>query len=215
MARRRSPTASSVPTAPCSTPPKSKPSARRSTRPSRSRRSPSLAPGVSVSGLTSHGKHLMENIGSLAILLAFCFAVYAVTASLAGKWARRPFLVLSAERAVYSIWVLLSVAAGLLIYSLIHGDYRLAYVVMHSNQSMPTVYKFAAWWGGQEGSLLFWSWLLASYASVVVFRNRRKFREMMPYVTAVLMATQTFFLILIAFVAEPFEVLMQGKGNIV
>ena len=157
----------------------------------------------------------MENIGSLAILLAFCFAVYAVTASLAGKWARRPFLVLSAERAVYSIWVLLSVAAGLLIYSLIHGDYRLAYVVMHSNQSMPTVYKFAAWWGGQEGSLLFWSWLLASYASVVVFRNRRKFREMMPYVTAVLMATQTFFLILIAFVAKPFEVLMQGKGNIV
>ena len=46
----------------------------------------------------------MENIGSLAILLAFCFAIYAVVASLAGKWAKRPFLILSAERAVYSIW---------------------------------------------------------------------------------------------------------------
>ena len=61
----------------------------------------------------------MENIGALAILLAFCFAVYAVVASLAGKWANRPFLVLSAERAVYSIWVLLTTAAGLLIYALI------------------------------------------------------------------------------------------------
>ncbi len=154
----------------------------------------------------------MENIGTLAILLAFCFAIYSVVASLVGKWTKRPFLVLSAERSVYSIWVLLTVAAGILIYSLIQGDFRLAYVVMHSDRSMPTVYKFASWWGGQEGSLLFWSWLLASYSTVVVFRNRRKFRDMMPYVTAVLMATQTFFLILIAFVAKPFSVLMAGKA---
>jgi cytochrome c-type biogenesis protein CcmF len=157
----------------------------------------------------------MENIGSLAILLAFCFAVYAVLASLAGKWGRRPFLVLSAERAVYSIWILLTVAAVLLVYSLIHGDYRLAYVAGHSNPAMPTIYKFTAWWGGQEGSLLLWNWLLASYAVVVVFSNRRKFRDMMPYVTSVLMATQTFFLILIAFVAQPFKVLTAGKGNII
>jgi cytochrome c-type biogenesis protein CcmF len=154
----------------------------------------------------------MENIGSLAILLAFCFAVYAVIASLVGKWAKRPFLVLSAERSVYSIWILLTVAAGILIYSLMTGDFRMAYVVEHSDRSMPAIYKFASWWGGQQGSLLFWSWLLASYSSVVVFRNRRKFRDMMPYVTAVLMGTQTFFLILIAFVAKPFSVLMAGKG---
>ena len=148
----------------------------------------------------------MENIGALAILLAFCFAVYAVLGSLIGKWARRPLLVVSAERAVYCIWGLLTTAAGILIYSLIHGDFRMSYVWEHSNQAMPTIYKFASWWGGQEGSLLFWSWLLASYSSVVVFRNRRKFRDMMPYVTAILMVTQTFFLILIAYVAKPFNV---------
>ncbi len=154
----------------------------------------------------------MENIGALAILLAFCFAVYSIVGSLVGKWARRPFLILSAERAVYSIWVLLTIAAGILIYSLIQGDYRLTYVYSHSNRAMSTIYKFTSWWGGQEGSLLFWSWLVASYSSVVVFRNRRKFRDMMPYVTAVLMATQTFFIILIAFVAKPFNVWMSGKG---
>ena len=48
---------------------------------------------------------------------------------------------------------------------------------------------------------------------MVVYQNRRKFRDMMPYVTAILMTTQTFFLILIAFVAKPFKVLMVGKGN--
>src|SRR5580704_2078109 len=150
----------------------------------------------------------MENIGALAILLAFCFAVYAAIASLAGKWAKRPFLVLSAERAVYTIWILLTVAAGILIHALIQGDFRIAYVAAHSNRAMSTVYKFTAWWGGQEGSLLLWNWLLASFSAVVVFSNRRKFRDMMPYVTAILMATQTFFIILITFVARPFNVLV-------
>jgi len=152
----------------------------------------------------------MENIGSLAILLAFCFAIYSVIGSLAGKWGKRPFLVLSAERAVYCVWALLSTAAGILIYSLISGDYRMTYVWAHSNHAMPAIYKFASWWGGQEGSLLFWGWLLATYSSVVVFMNRRKLRDMMPYVTAILMATQTFFLILVAFVARPFSVLEEG-----
>jgi len=154
----------------------------------------------------------MENIGSLAILLAFCFAAYSVLASVAGRLAKRPLLVLSASRAVYCVWGLLTVAAGLLVYSLITGDFRLAYVAAHSNRSMATAYKFASWWGGQEGSLLLWAWLLSTYTAVVVFQNRRKFRDMMPYVTAVLMATETFFLILIAFVEQPFRVLMAGKG---
>jgi len=154
----------------------------------------------------------MENVGTLAILLAFCFACYAVIGSVAGKLGRRPFLVLSAERAVYCVWALLTVAASLLVYSLIAGDFRLAYVAEHSNKSMDTPYKFASWWGGQEGSLLLWAWLLSTYTSVLVFQNRRKFREMMPYVTAVLMTTETFFLILISFVEPPFKVLMAGKG---
>ena len=154
----------------------------------------------------------MENLGTLAILLAFCFACYAVIGSVAGKLGRRPFLILSAERAVYCVWVLLTVAASLLVYSLIAGDFRLAYVAEHSNKSMDTPYKFASWWGGQEGSLLLWAWLLSTYTSVLVFQNRRKFREMMPYVTAVLMTTETFFLILISFVEAPFKVLMAGKG---
>jgi cytochrome c-type biogenesis protein CcmF len=157
----------------------------------------------------------MENIGALTILLAFCFAVYAVVASVTGQFRKSSFLIVSGQRAVYSVWLLLSVAAALLIYSLETGDFRLAYVAAHTDSSMSHVYKFTAWWGGQEGSLLLWSWLLATYSSVAVFMNRRKFRDMMPWVTAVLMTTETFFLILIAFVLSPFGVLEAGRGNIV
>src|SRR5712671_1653533 len=157
----------------------------------------------------------MENIGALAILLAFCLAAYAVIGSVIGKLKKSPFLIVSAERAVYSVWILLTLASGLLIYFLLTGDFRLAYVASHTDQSMSNIYKFTAWWGGQEGSLLLWAWLLSTYSAVVVFMNRRKFRDMMPWVTSVLMVTQSFFLILIAFVLSPFAVLMAGRGNIV
>ncbi|HSB15633.1 MAG TPA: heme lyase CcmF/NrfE family subunit [Bryobacteraceae bacterium] len=153
----------------------------------------------------------MENLGSLALLLAFCLGVYAFLGSVVGGWKRKPFLVLSAQRAVYGTWFLLTVASALLVQALLTSDFRLGYVAAHSNRDMPTLYKFAAWWGGQEGSLLFWSWLLSSYSAVVVFTNRRKHRGMMPFVTAVLMATQVFFLILNAFVVSPFQVLAVGR----
>jgi cytochrome c-type biogenesis protein CcmF len=157
----------------------------------------------------------MENIGALSILLAFCLTVYAVIASVVGKLKKNSFLIVSAERAVYSVWFLVSVAAGLLIYSLLTGDFRLAYVAAHTDASMSKIYKFTAWWGGQEGSLLLWSWLLASYSAIVVFMNRRKFRDMMPWVTSVLMTTEAFFLMLISFVLSPFGILEAGRGNIV
>jgi cytochrome c-type biogenesis protein CcmF len=154
----------------------------------------------------------MENIGALAVLLAFCLAVFATVSAIAGKYARRPFLVVSAERAVYAIWALLTLASAILVCLLIEGDYRLAYVAGHSNKAMSTIYKFTAWWGGQEGSLLLWSWLLATYSAVVVYTNRRKFRDLMPIVIAIMMTTLGFFVAMITFVASPFQVLMLGRG---
>jgi cytochrome c-type biogenesis protein CcmF len=156
----------------------------------------------------------MENLGALCVLMAFCLSVFAVAASLAGKYGKRPFLVVSAERAVYATWVLLMLASGVLVYALIQGDFRLAYVAAHSNKAMSAVYKFTAWWGGQEGSLLFWSFILSSYSAIITYTNRRKFRDMMPVVTAILMTTLAFFVGMITFVASPFHVLMAGRGVI-
>ncbi|MEP6539513.1 MAG: heme lyase CcmF/NrfE family subunit [Bryobacteraceae bacterium] len=154
----------------------------------------------------------MENLGALALILAFCLSIYAIAGSLIGKWKNKPFLVLSAERAVYSVWFLVATAVGILVHALVAGDFRLSYVAQNTNHAMPWYYKVTAWWGGQAGSLMLWAFVLSSYAAVVVYQNRRKFREMMPYVVTVLMVVDAFFLMLIAFVVSPFNVLMQGKG---
>src|SRR5579884_895499 len=154
----------------------------------------------------------MENIGALAVLLAFCLAVYSAVASVVGKLRSRAALAVSAQRAVYAVWAMLTLASACLVYSLIAGDYRMAYVAEHTNLAMPTIYKFTAWWGGQEGSLLLWSWLLSTYSAVVIWTSGRKFRETMPWITFVLMVTETFFLFLITFLLSPFKVLAAGRG---
>src|SRR5579872_2860346 len=152
-----------------------------------------------------------ENLGAIALLLAFCLAIYAIVASIVGKVKKRPLLTISGERAVYGVFGLVTLAAGLLVYGLLTGEFRMAYVAAHSNRAMPTMYKVGAWWGGQEGSLLLWSWLLSTYAAIVVFTNRRRHREMMPWVVSVLMVVQTFFLLLNNFVVSPFQMLAVDK----
>lgn len=156
----------------------------------------------------------MENIGALSLLLAFCAAIFALISSVVGAWRKNLFLVAASRRAVYLVWALITTASGLLLYGLIEGDYRLQYVAMHANKAMPLMYKITAWWGGQEGSLLFWSWILACYGAVVVWTNRNQYKTMLPWVIAVLMTTQIFFLILNNFVVPPFQVWAIGRGII-
>jgi cytochrome c-type biogenesis protein CcmF len=153
----------------------------------------------------------MENVGSLAILMAFCVAVYAALASAVGRLRNKPFLIASGERAVFAVWALVTLAVGILVSRLMTSDFRFAYVAEHSNRAMPLLYKFASWWGGQEGSLLLWSWLLSTYAVVVVVTNRRKHRDIMPYVVAVMATVQSFFLVLNNFVANAFQMLTVDK----
>ncbi len=152
----------------------------------------------------------MENIGYLTVLLGFCLSVYAIIAALVGKWRRNAFLELSAQRAVAMMWVMVTTASVVLVYAILTDDFRLSYVYSRSNMDLPIAYKFAAFWGGQEGSLLFWSWILATYSFIAVYTARRKHRDMISYVVAIMMTVQAFFLMLIAFIVSPFQVLMSG-----
>ena len=153
----------------------------------------------------------MENLGYLTVLLGFCLAVYAAVAALVGKWKQNAFLELSAQRAVAAMWVMVTAASGILLYAIFTNDFRLSYVAQRSNVDLPAIYKFAAFWGGQEGSLLFWSWILATYSFIAVYTGRRIHRDMISYVVAIMMSVQAFFLMLIAFEVSPFQVVMSGS----
>jgi cytochrome c-type biogenesis protein CcmF len=150
----------------------------------------------------------MENLGSLALLVALCLSAYSAVASTVGG--RKLSLIAIGGRAVYAVWLLITVASAVLLIAFQREDYRFAYVAANSSRRMPWSYKLAAWWGGQEGSRLFWSRLLSGYAAAAVFLNRLKQRESTPYTIAALMATLMFFLVVNAFAANPFRLLAVG-----
>ena len=149
----------------------------------------------------------MDLFGSFALLLAFVCGVYAVVAGIAAIASRNPSLTKSARHAGIAVSVLVTLGMASLVYLFLTDNFSLAYVVSHSNRDLPTFFKFAALWSGQEGSLLFWSWLLSLYAFLVLVSNRGKHPELMPYVGVVLASVQVFFLILNVFIASPFQVL--------
>jgi len=123
-------------------------------------------------------------------------------------------MVESARRAMLLTWPLLSLTAGILIYLLTHDHYEVQFVYEVTSRSMPTYLKITAWWGGQAGSLLFWSWLMSAFTSLVTFKKWDRDREFLPWVVAVGGITLAFFLGMNVFFENPFAQLYQTLDGI-
>ena len=149
----------------------------------------------------------MDIFGSFALLLAFFVALYAFGAGIAGIITRRQLLIKSARNAGLAVCILVALSVATLEYFLFTDNFSLAYVAEHSNRALPWYYKFAALWSGQEGSLLWWTFLLSCYAFFALFLNRKKHPELMPYVGVTIAGVQIFFLTLNNFVVSPFHVI--------
>jgi cytochrome c-type biogenesis protein CcmF len=156
----------------------------------------------------------MNQVGSVGLIAGLAFAVFGLVAGALAGWLRSPRVLKSAERAALAFVVMITISVIALEYLILTDDFHNAYVAGHSNRELPGFYKVAVLWAGQEGSLLFWTWLLAIYGGFGVLLNRRKNRQLMPYVIANLMATATFFSAITFFAANPFGELsmMTARG---
>jgi cytochrome c-type biogenesis protein CcmF len=137
-------------------------------------------------------------------VFAFVVALYGAGAAVYGALRNRPALVESARHALLLTWPLVSVAALAIITLLVRGDYEVAYVASVTSNSMPTYLRVTALWGGQAGSLVFWSWLMAAFASAVGLRKWDRDRDLLPWVILTTMVTLAFFLSLVVFFENPF-----------
>ncbi len=123
----------------------------------------------------------MADFGTLCLLLALASCGWAVLASYNGWRVNSGELVLSAERAVLATWGLVTLALVALDYCIFTDQFDLEYVASYSNRALPAIYKVTALWAGQSGSLLFWLFILVSYAGVIVLLNRRRNRPLTGY----------------------------------
>jgi cytochrome c-type biogenesis protein CcmF len=159
----------------------------------------------------------MASLGALLLLLAFVTAAYTVAAAVVGARRRNSRLIESAIGAFYTIAAFMTVASGVIIYAFVAGDYSIRYVRRYSDSVQPLFYKITSYWGGLDGSVMFWVFLLSIFGAVAVKVNRERHRELIPYVVAVIASVEMFFLFLMVIHNNPFttyltETPVDGRG---
>jgi cytochrome c-type biogenesis protein CcmF len=159
---------------------------------------------------------MVANLGYGALFITFLVAIYGAGAAFYGGRNNKPVWVNSARNAMLLTFPLLTISVLAVIYLLTTGHYEIQYVAQVTSSTMPAYLRVTAFWGGQAGSLLFWSWLLSAFASAVTLRKWDRDREFLPWVILVCLVTLGFFLILNLFVDNPFTSLwLSPTGNII
>jgi cytochrome c-type biogenesis protein CcmF len=137
-------------------------------------------------------------------------ASYTFAVSLAAGANGRPRTLQAARLGAYGTVALIAAAVLCLAYAFVSHDFRIRYVAQHSDRSMPTAYLITALWGGQDGSLLWWMFLLSLYVGACVKWLGKRYVELQPYIIATLMGVILFFCVIMAFAANPFSQSVAG-----
>ncbi len=159
----------------------------------------------------------MPSLGNFLLLASFVVCAYAVAASVAGARRRSRRLVESGLGAFHLITALMTVASVVMVHAFVTNNYAVKYVQRYSDTAQPLFYKIASYWGGLDGSIMFWVFLLGVFGSIAVHTNRERHRELIPYVVAVIATVEMFFLFLMVVHNNPFTTYLgqapaDGKG---
>ncbi|MER2598106.1 MAG: heme lyase CcmF/NrfE family subunit [Caldilineales bacterium] len=147
----------------------------------------------------------MADLGLIALLFGLIVAALGVVLNLLGAWQNRPALVLAGRNAVYVVSGFVVLAVLVLLAALVTRDYSVAYVANQVSNTQELFYNISSLWGGQAGSLLFWTFILSVYAVALTLAQWKRQPSLRPYISAVLLAVQLFFLTVLIFAANPFR----------
>jgi cytochrome c-type biogenesis protein CcmF len=159
----------------------------------------------------------MASLGSFLLMATLVVSAYAIAVSIAGARRGSRSLVESGVGAFYLSSALMTVASAVIVHAFVTDDYTIKYVQHYSDHAQPLFYKITSYWGGLDGSIMFWVFLLALFGSLAVYVNRDRHRELIPYVVAIISAVQVFFLFMMIVHKNPFETFLvqapaDGRG---
>ncbi len=89
----------------------------------------------------------------------------------------------------------------------VSNDYSVQYVWQYSNRDMPWIYKITAIWGGMDGSMLLWCFLVAAFAALVARASLAYPRPLAPALLGFLNTSPLFFTSVTLFFTNPFRYL--------
>src|SRR3954453_20057817 len=146
----------------------------------------------------------MASLGSFLLLTTFVVCAYAAVISVVGARRRSRRLIESGIGSLYLVAALMTAATAIMINAFLTNDFSIKYVAHYSDSVQPLFYKITSYWGGLDGSIMFWVFLLSLCGSLDVYVNRERHRELIPYVVATISTVQMFFLYLMVAHKNPF-----------
>ena len=159
----------------------------------------------------------MASLGSFLLYAAFVVCSYAAVISVVGARRGSRGLIESGIGAFYLVAALMAVASAVIVNAFLTDDFSIKYVAHYSESAQPLFYKITSYWGGLDGSIMFWVFLLSVFGTCAVYTNRERHRELIPYVVATISAVEMFFLFLMVVHKNPFTTFLtpaaaDGKG---
>ena len=156
---------------------------------------------------------MIPEFGHYALILALCVAcIQGVLPLVGAHYGRREWLVL-ARPAAQTVFLLLAIAFAILAWSFYINDFSVLYVAEHSNSQLPVVYRLGAVWGGHEGSLLLWIFLLSTWTVLVAQLSKALDEFMVARVIGVLGLVTSGLLLFVLTTSSPFTRLLPAAQD--
>ena len=156
---------------------------------------------------------MIPELGHFALILALLTALTQAIVPLIGAARNNINWMTVARPAARAQFLLVLTAFSCLVYAFLNNDFSVLYVASNSNSALPTAYRFAAVWGGHEGSLLLWAMMLSGWTLAVTFFSRHLPDEMVARVLGVMGFISAGFLMFMLFTSNPFDRLLPAPLN--
>lgn len=159
----------------------------------------------------------LSTIGSISLLLLFGLCALTLVLSVLAAQRGSSRLANACVQSLYASTSAAVLSSALIVMGFLSDDFSIRYIQSNSDIAMPLFYKVTAFWGGLDGSLLFWVLLLSVFSAHAVRRNKERHRAFIPYVVGTLATILLFFVALMLFFKNPFapftlETPAEGRG---
>jgi len=151
---------------------------------------------------------MIPEIGNFALIIALAIALIQGILPIVGAARDNAVMMGSARTLALGQFVFVSIAFGCLLTSFINNDFSVLYVAEHSNSQLPIQYRISALWGGHEGSLLLWTFILTIWTISVALFSKHLPQEMVARVIGVMGLISVGFLLFMLFTSNPFDRLL-------
>jgi cytochrome c-type biogenesis protein CcmF len=148
---------------------------------------------------------MIPELGHFAIIVALLMALTQGILPILGAARGNATLMGLARPVAVGHFIMVAVAFACLAISFLNSDFSVLYVAEHSNSQLPAHYRFAAIWGGHEGSLLLWTFILTIWTVAVAAFSKHLPQEMVARVVGVMGLISAGFLLFMLFTSNPFD----------